>query len=238
MIITETVVGFMFINIVIYCSLLFIGKKISDSSDSFEMTSGISMVIILIVMFIGTFFSVNYGAKYILATIFSWLNQFSALQLFFIFFFPLIISVPIFYLFSKPSYSIDTRLTIHLKEIKVKISNYKDRKNKNKSKKLEDKKNKLKIKEREKTKALESKLEDKKNKLKTNEMEKTKTLELKIENILFEFAAKNNGIIMKSEIFDITKKYQKRDVMSVIDKLKQEKLIEPHDNSYMFLTLV
>ena len=235
MIITENVVGLMLINIVIYLSLLFIGRIIYEYDDG--------TIIILPIIFVGIIYILlnDYmfdGTHDILGLIFSWLNQFSSLQLFFIFFIPLIISVPIFYLFSKPSYSIDTRLTIHLKEIKVKISNYKDRKNKNKSKKLEDKKNKLKIKEREKTKALESKLEDKKNKLKTNEMEKTKTLELKIENILFEFAAKNNGIIMKSEIFDITKKYQKRDVLNIIEKLKKESLLESQDNSYMFPTLV
>ena len=212
MIITENVVGLMLINIVIYCLLILAVKKISDSDYS-------ELIFIFIFIGISYIFVNDYiidGTYDIIVHIFSWLNQFSALQLFFIFIIPLIISVPIFYLFSKPDYSRNIRLKIYLNEIKAKISNYKDGKKRNKSKKLDDKKEKLKLKETKKTKAMESKLED----------------------LLFDYAAKNNGIIMKSEIFDITKKYQKRDVLNVIEKLKEESLIESQDNSYMFPNLI
>lgn len=215
MIITENIAGLMLINIVICCSLLFVWKKFNDDDDEITLFGIFAFIGSLIILILIIDYSMDQTSD-ILDNTFSWLNSFSSLQLFLIFFLPLIISVPIFYLFSKPSHSRNTRLTIYLKEIKAKISNYKDRQKKNKSNKLEDKRKKLKVKE----------------------MEKTKTLESKIEDLLFDFASKNNGIIMKSEIFDITKKYQKRDVLNVIEKLKQESLIESQDNSYMFLTLV
>ena len=268
MIITENVVGFMLINIVIYGLLLSIGKKINDKADD----NGDTLLALFAFIAILTIcvFILDYSADQtydILDNIIPWLNQFSSLQLFFIFFLPLIILVPIFYLFSKPNHSNDTRFTIRLKKIKLnklhrklqkieknaqklqndiikgeykrnKLNEKKIKKAKASESKIEYKRNKLNEKKIKKAKALELKVEDKRNKLKAKEIEKTKVLESKIEELLFNFASKNNGIIMKSEIFDITKKYQKRDVLSTIEKLKEESLIESNDNSYMFLNLI
>ncbi|MBW6441260.1 hypothetical protein K0B03_04530 [Patescibacteria group bacterium] len=252
MIITENVVGFMLINIVIYGLLLFICNKIeNENRDLIILTIFFLMGGIFLTDFLmgGTFLNdFLWDEKHtILGHIYSWLNQFSALELFFIFFFPLIISAPIFYLFSKPSYLNHTRFTIRLRLKEIKLNKIRRKlqkietniqKRQNNIIKDEYKRNKLNEKKIKKAKALESKIEDKKNKLKMKETEKTKALESKIEDLLFNFASKNNGIIMKSEIFDITKTYQKRDVLSTIEKLKEESLIELQDNAYRFPNLI
>ncbi len=130
------------------------------------------------------------------------------MELFFIFVLPLVIAGVILYLTNPSNYAY-SRVELYLLRVKKKI----------------------------RTKKLEKRVE-RKEKLARKEIEKTKALESKIEDTLFDYASKNKGIIMKSELFDVAKNYNKRDVINIIDKLKNECIIETHDNSYMFMSLV
>ncbi|MCK4696112.1 MAG: hypothetical protein KAT74_10130, partial [Candidatus Cloacimonetes bacterium] len=85
---------------------------------------------------------------------------------------------------------------------------------------------------------LNNKMKEKQKRLDQIEKNKIKQIEMKITDILLDHASKNNGIIMKSEIFDITDKYDKSDVLKALEKLKENRTVESQDNYYMFPSLV
>ena len=77
------------------------------------------------------------------------------------------------------------------------------------------------------------------NKITNRKIRNDQKYHSQIENALIAFASKNNGIIMKNELTEISdNKYPNKDLLKAIDKMREGGIVENQGDSYVFTSLI